>query len=51
MDMSEAKAQAQSLRDGFLQSIGESYDMIDPTEYPVAEQMLIYYGKQFNDEF
>jgi hypothetical protein len=49
MGMSEAKAQAQSLRDGFLQSIGESYDMIDPTEYPVAEQMLIYYGKQFNE--
>lgn len=47
--MSEAKAQAKALADGFLQSIGESYDMIDPTEYPVAEQMLIYYGKQFND--
>jgi hypothetical protein len=48
--MSEAKAQAKALRDGFLKSIGESFDMIDPTEFPVAEQMLIYYGKKFNDE-
>jgi hypothetical protein len=48
-DMSEAKAQAEAFRDGFLQSIGESYDKIDPTEYPVAEQMFLYYGKMFND--
>lgn len=47
--MSEAKAQAQAFKDGFLQSIGESYDKIDPSEYPVAEQMFIYYGKIFND--
>ena len=47
--MSEAKAQAKAFRDGFLQSVGESFDMIDPTEYPVAEQMLIYYGKKFNE--
>ena len=48
--MSEAKAQAKALADGFLQSIGESYDQFDPSDYPVAEQMFIYYGKIFNDE-
>jgi hypothetical protein len=48
--MSEAKAQAQALRDGFLKKIGEQFNLVDPTEFPIAEQMLIYYGKQFNDE-
>jgi len=48
--MSEAKAQAESLANGFLQSIGETYDQFDPSEFPVAEQMFIYYGKIFNDE-
>jgi hypothetical protein len=48
--MSEAKAQAKLLRDQYLKQIGDYYNLIDPTEYPVAEQMLMYYGKQFNDE-
>ena len=48
--MSEAKAQAKALREGFLKTIGDQYDLIDPTEFPIAEQMLIFYGKQFNDE-
>ena len=48
--MSEAKAQAQLLSDRFLQTIGDKFDLIDPTEYPVAEQILMFYGKEFNDE-
>jgi hypothetical protein len=48
--MTEGQRQAQLLRDGFLERIGEQYDLIDPTEFPIAEQMLIFYGKQFNDE-
>ena len=48
--MSEAKAQAKALKDGFLKTIGDQYNVIDPTEFPVAEQMLMFYGKQFNDE-
>ena len=48
--MSEAKAQAKALREGFLKTIGDQYDLIDPTEFPIAEQMLIFYGKEFNDE-
>ena len=47
--MSEAKAQAQAFKDRFLESIGESYNQLDPSEYPVAEQMFLYYGKKFND--
>lgn len=49
MGMSEAKAQAEFLKNKMLQDIGEQYDLIDPTEFPVAEQMLMYYGKIFND--
>jgi len=48
--MSEAKAQAQALRDRFLTTIGDKFDLIDPTEYPVAEQILMFYGREFNDE-
>lgn len=48
--MSEAKAQAKAIKDGFLKTIGDQYNLIDPTEFPVAEQMLMFYGKQFNDE-
>jgi hypothetical protein len=48
--MSEAKAQAKALKEGFLKTIGEQYNLIDPTEFPIAEQMLIFFGKQFNDE-
>lgn len=48
--MTEGQSQAQLLKEGFLKQIGEQFDLIDPTEFPVAEQMLIYYGKLFNDE-
>lgn len=48
--MTEGQRQAQLLKEGFLEQIGEQFDLIDPTEFPVAEQMLIYYGKLFNDE-
>lgn len=48
--MSEAKAQAQLLKDEFLKTVGDQFGLIDPTEFPVAEQLLIYYGKLFNEE-
>jgi hypothetical protein len=48
--MSEAKAQAQLLREQFLKTVGDQFNLVDPTEFPVAEQLLIYYGKLFNDE-
>lgn len=47
--MSEAKAQARAIRDQLLADLGAEYNKIDPTEFPVGEQMLIYYGKAFND--
>ena len=50
MNEAQAQAQAQLLRDKFLDLIGEQFDLIDPTEFPIAEQVLIYYGKLFNDE-
>ncbi len=48
--MSEAKAQAKLLKEGFLKTIGEQVNLIDPTEFPVAEQMLVFYGNQFNKQ-
>ena len=47
--MSELKAQAEALRNGFLQSLGERYDIVNPDEFPVAEAMLIKYGNLFNE--
>ena len=49
MGMNEAKAQAIFLREKYLKEIGDYYNLIDPSEYPIAEQMLMYYGKVFND--
>lgn len=48
--MSEAKAQAKLLKEEFLKTVGDQFNLIDPTEFPVAEQLLMYYGKLFNDE-
>ena len=47
--MSELKAQAEALRNGFLESKGESYNIVNPDDYPVAEAMLIKYGNLFNE--
>jgi len=47
--MSEAKAQALLLKEGYLAEIGDYYDVININDYPIAEQMLMYYGKLFND--
>jgi len=47
--MSELKAQAEALRNGFLESLSKSYNIVDTDEYPVAEAMLINYGKLFNE--
>lgn len=46
--MSEAKAQAQALADGFLASLGEKYDIYKIGEYPTFEEMMLYYGALFN---
>jgi hypothetical protein len=50
--MSEAKAQAKAIRDGFLKTIGDQYDIVNSgiIDYPIAEQLLMFYGKLFNDE-
>jgi len=46
--MSEAKAQAQALADGFLASLGDKYDVYKIGEYPTFEEVLMYYGTLFN---
>lgn len=48
--MTEGQRQAELLKEGFLKQIGEQFDLVDPTEFPIVEQMLFFYGKQFNDE-
>lgn len=46
--MSEAKAQAQAIADGFLASLGDKYDVYKIGEYPTFEQLMLYYGALFN---
>lgn len=48
--MSISKAQIQALREGFIQSIGGSYDKVKPGELPILEDTLAIYGKAFNDK-
>jgi hypothetical protein len=48
--VSISKAQIQALREGFIQSIGGSYDKVKPGELPILEDTLAKYGKAFNDK-
>ena len=48
--MSISKAQIEALRNGFLQSIGETgFNVVKPGDLPVVERTLALYGKAFND--
>ncbi|MEY5020585.1 MAG: hypothetical protein RJA91_120 [Pseudomonadota bacterium] len=48
--MSEQKKQAELLASGFLNQIGEKYDIVQNGELPVVEGILARYGKLFNEE-
>lgn len=48
--MSISKAQIQALREGFIQSIGDSYTKVKPGELPILEETLAKYGQAFNDK-
>ncbi len=48
--MSISKAQIQALREGFIQSLGGSFNKYKPGELPVLEDTLALYGKAFNDK-
>jgi hypothetical protein len=48
--VSISKAQIQALRDGFIQSLGGSFDKYKQGELPVLEDTLALYGKAFNDK-
>jgi hypothetical protein len=48
--VSISRAQIEALRNGFLQSIGETgFNVVKPGELPVLEDTLALYGKAFND--
>lgn len=48
--MSISKAQIEALRNGFLQSIGETgFGKVKEGELPIVEETLALYGKAFND--
>lgn len=48
--MSISKAQIEALRNGFLQSIGDTgFNVVKPGDLPVVERTLALYGKAFND--
>jgi hypothetical protein len=48
--VSITKAQIQALREGFIQSIGDSYTKVKPGELPILEETLAKYGQAFNDK-
>jgi hypothetical protein len=48
--VSISKAQIQALREGFIQSLGGSFDKYKAGELPVLEDTLALYGKAFNDK-
>jgi hypothetical protein len=48
--VSISKAQIQALREGFIQSIGDSYTKVKPGELPILEETLAKYGQAFNDK-
>ena len=48
--MSITKAQIQALREGFIQSIGDTaYNIVKAQDLPILEKTLALYGKEFND--
>ena len=48
--MSISKAQIQAIREGFIQSIGDTgFNKVKPGELPILEDTLALYGKAFND--
>ena len=48
--MSISKAQIQAIREGFIQSIGETgFGKVKAGELPILEETLALYGKAFND--
>lgn len=49
INMSEARAQARAIKEKFLADLGEQYDKVNPADFPVIEQMMMFYGKLFND--
>jgi hypothetical protein len=48
--VSITKEQIEALRDGFLQSVGDTaYNIVKAKDLPILEKTLALYGKQFND--
>ena len=48
--MSISKAQIQAIREGFIQSIGDTgFGKVKAGELPILEETLALYGKAFND--
>ena len=48
--MSISKAQIEALRNGFLQSLGGSFDKYKEGDLPILEETLAKYGQAFNDK-
>jgi len=48
--VSISKAQIEALRNGFLQSLGGSFDKYKEGDLPILEETLAKYGQAFNDK-
>ncbi len=47
--MSISRAQIEALRNGFIQSLGGGFNIVNPNELPILERVLAIYGEAFNN--
>jgi hypothetical protein len=47
--VSISRAQIEALRNGFIQSLGGGFNIVNPNELPILERVLAIYGEAFNN--
>jgi hypothetical protein len=47
--VSISRAQIEALRNGFIQSIGGGFNIVNPNDLPILEKVLAIYGEAFNN--
>ena len=48
--MSITRAQIEQLRNGFVQSLGGGFNIVNPNDLPILERVLAIYGEAFNNK-
>ena len=44
------KQQAEQIANGFIGSLGGNYNLVNPNDFPIVEQILLQYGFEFTKE-